>query len=123
MRLYGKRPLLERLRANPKSIRQLILQQETDTSEVAQAAKDSGIPLTILDKRRFLQKAGDVHAQGVLAEVEEFRYAELEGLLKAGSWTFFLLDRVTDPQNLGAILRTTACFGGIALVLPKHDSV
>jgi 23S rRNA (guanosine2251-2'-O)-methyltransferase len=60
----------------------------------------------------------------VLAETEPFRYAELEGLLRQSDRpTLFLLDRVTDPQNLGAVLRTLACLGGFAVVLPRHDSV
>ena len=68
--------------------------------------------------------AGLAHAQGVMAEVEDFRYAELEELLKAPEPrpALLLLDRITDPQNLGAILRTTACLGGFALVLPRHES-
>ena len=33
------------------------------------------------------------------------------------------LDNLNDPQNLGSILRTTACLGGFAVVLPRHDSV
>ena len=68
--------------------------------------------------------AGEAHTQGILAETEEFRYADLEDLLRESESrpALFLLDRVTDPQNLGAILRTTACFGEIALVLPRHES-
>lgn len=125
MRLYGKRPVLERLKAQPKTIRTLYLQRETDASEVVKAAKDANRPFLSLSKSEFSKKTGDVHAQGVLAEVAEFQYADWEDLLKRPDPkpTLFLLDRITDPQNLGNILRTVACLGSIALVLPKHDSV
>ena len=124
MRLYGKRPVIERLKAAPKTIRTLYLQQETDSADVVQAAKAAQISFTSLSKPAFAQTAGEIHAQGVLAEVEEFRYTPLADLLQKPEPrpTLLLLDRVTDPQNLGAILRTMACLGGIALALPKHDS-
>lgn len=124
MRLYGKRPVLERLKAAPQTIRTLYVQKEADASEVVRAAKGAGRPFISATKAEFEKRSGEVHAQGVLAEVEEFRYTPLEDLLKKPEPrpTLFLLDRVTDPQNLGNILRTTACLGGIALLLPKHDS-
>lgn len=124
MRLFGKRPVLERLRAAPQTIRRLVIQQETDASEVVRAAQAAGKTFSSMAKADFARLAGDVHAQGILAEVEEFRYAALEDLLQrpAPRQTLFLLDRVTDPQNLGNILRTLGCLGGIALVLPKHES-
>ena len=124
MRLYGKRSVIERLTAAPRTIRTLYLDQGVDAPEVVRAAKASGLSFTSLSKEDFAQKTGSVHAQGVLAEVEEFLYAEFEELLAKPEPRplLLLLDRVTDPQNLGAILRSTACFGGISLVLPKHDS-
>ena len=125
MRLYGKRPVLERLQAAPKTIRTLIIQQGVDAPEVVRAAKAAGHYFTSKTKAEFARLAPDLHAQGVLAEVEEFQYAALEDLVRKPDPrpTLLFLDRVTDPQNLGAILRTVACLAGFALVLPKHDSV
>ena len=125
MMLYGKRPVLERLRAAPKTIRALTLKQGTDNPDVVRAAKAAGIPFNSVSKPEFYKRAGEVHAQGVIAEVAEFHYTPLEELLKKPEPRpcLFLLDRITDPQNLGSILRTAACLGGVALVLPKHESV
>ena len=125
MRLYGKRPVIERLKAAPKTIRSLIIQQGVDAPEVVRAAKAAGHRFISKTKSEFARLAPDLHAQGVLAEVEEFRYSSLEDLVRrpAPRPTLFFLDRLTDPQNLGAILRTVACLGNFALVLPKHDSV
>ncbi len=124
MHLYGKRPVIERLKSDPKTIRSLYLQQGVALPDVVQTAKAAGKVFVSVPKSDFTKLAGEVHAQGVLAEVEEFQYIPLEDLLKKPEPrpTLLLLDRVTDPQNLGAILRTCACLGGIALVLPKHDS-
>lgn len=124
MRLYGKRPVMERILRAPKTIRALYVQTDTDASELVRAAKAAGLSFISKPKVEFARMAGLAHAQGVLAEVQDFRYAELEDLLKRPEPrpTLFLLDRITDPQNLGAILRTTACLGGFALVLPRHES-
>ena len=124
MRLYGKRPVLERLRSAPKTIRALILRQETDAAEIVKAAKEARITFLSKGKSEFGGMAPEAHTQGILAEVEDFQYAAIEDLLRMPDPrpTLIMLDRVTDPQNLGAILRTLACFGGFAVVIPKHDS-
>jgi 23S rRNA (guanosine2251-2'-O)-methyltransferase len=124
MHLYGKRPVAERLRAAPKTVRTLVIRQETDAAEIVKAAKAAGITFQSVSREEFSRLSPDAHTQGVLAEVEDFRYAAIEDLLKQPEPrpTLILLDRVTDPQNLGAILRTLACFGRFAVVIPKHDS-
>ena len=125
MRLYGKRSVLERLKAAPKTIRTLTLRQGVELSGIVRTAKAASIHFSSLPPPKFDKLVGDVHSQGVFAEVGEFHYLGLEQLLeKKGPRPILLfLDRVTDPQNLGAILRTMACLGGIAVVLPKHESV
>ena len=58
--------------------------------------------------------------QGVGAELAEFQYAELEDLLAAPGPAFLLvLDGVTDPQNLGALVRSAHALGAGGVVLPK----
>jgi 23S rRNA (guanosine2251-2'-O)-methyltransferase len=123
MILFGKRPVIERLKVAPRTIRALSIEQSTDAAEVVRTAKAAKVPFATLSKSEFRKRAGDAHAQGVLAEVEDFRYTPIEELVAARPRPIlFFLDRVTDPQNLGNILRSIACFGGIALVIPKHDA-
>ena len=126
MKLYGKNPVLERIKTAPGSIKKLYLQQLTDLSEIVREAKKQGLSFDSVDKAAFLRlSGGDVHAQGVMAEVEDFAYVPfadlLKGALDKGTVPVFL-DGVTDPQNLGSIIRNLACLGGFALVLPEHDS-
>lgn len=125
MRLYGRNPVLERIRANPGSIKELYLQQKTDLSEIVKEAQRQGLTFDSVDKARFSKLCGDMNAQGVLAEVEDYRYTPFSGLLKEAQKTGCVpvfLDRVTDPQNLGSIIRNLACLGGFSLVLPEHGS-
>lgn len=126
MRLYGKNPVLERIKADPGSIRRLYLQKQTDLSELARAARTAGISFEPVEKHWFRKLGDDAHAQGVMAEVEDFVYAPFEEILDdctSGVSTPVFLDGITDPQNFGSIIRTLACFGGFSIVIPEHDSV
>jgi len=63
--------------------------------------------------------------QGVIAQVDQFEYANFHDLLnkpKDKQLSFIFLDEINDPQNLGVIIRSAACFGGFAIVIPKHDA-
>jgi 23S rRNA (guanosine2251-2'-O)-methyltransferase len=125
MRLYGKNPVLERIKASPQSIRKLYLQKRTDLSEIVREAKQAGLTFESVDKDWLKDKCGDVHMQGVMAEVKEFEYAPFTKVLSEcleNISTPVFLDGVTDPQNLGAIIRNVACLGGFCLVLPEYES-
>lgn len=125
MRLYGKNPVIERIKANPKSIQKLFLQKQTELSEVVTAAKKEGLRFKSVEKNEFKNLCNNMHAQGVFAEVEEFKYTpflSIEKTCKSGELIPVFLDGITDPQNLGSIIRTLACLGGFSIVLPEHGS-
>ncbi len=125
MKLYGKNPVLERIRANPRSIRKLYLRKRTDLSEVVREAKKAGLGFESVDEAWLKRRCPDAHTQGVMAEVEDFEYAPFSTVLNECLDNISVpvfLDGVTDPQNLGSIIRNLACLGGFSLVLPKHGS-
>ncbi|MDP8259094.1 MAG: RNA methyltransferase [Candidatus Aadella gelida] len=125
IRLYGKNPVRERMKTNPGSIKKLFLQRQVDLSDVVREAKNAELRFESLDKNEFKKLCGDVHSQGVFAEVEEFGYMPYEKIVKlclSGKTIPVFLDGITDPQNLGSIIRTLACLGGFSLVLPEHGS-
>lgn len=125
MRLYGKNPVLERIKTDPGSIKKLYLQKRTDLSEIVRKTKEIGMVFESVDKDWMKRECGGVHTQGAVAEVKDFEYAsfsdlEKECLDKVSVPVF--LDGVTDPQNLGSIIRNISCIGGFSLVIPEHDS-
>lgn len=125
MKLYGKNPVLERIKADPKSIRKLYLQKRTDLSEIVKEAKKKSLEFESVDKAFFTRECADLHTQGVMAEVKDFEYALfnqlLDECLEEKSIPVFL-DGVTDPQNLGSIIRNLACLGAFSVVLPEYES-
>ncbi|MFQ5952283.1 MAG: TrmH family RNA methyltransferase [Candidatus Omnitrophota bacterium] len=125
MRLYGKNPVLERIRSNPGSIRKLYLQKRKDLSEIVREAKKASLTFESVSQSALLRMGKDVHAQGVIAVVDEYKYTPFSEVLseciESGEVPVFL-DRVTDPQNLGSVIRSLACMGGFSVVIPEHES-
>jgi len=125
MYLYGKNSVYERLKANPKSIKKIFLQDDFSFAEAEKLIKENNIPAKRVSQKELRRIKRADSLQGVVAQVEEFKYTDFDELLNNAeekNFSFIFLDRIFDPQNLGAIIRTTACLGGFGVVLPKHKA-
>lgn len=127
MKLFGKNPVIERLRTYPSSIQKMYIQQGLkDAGLFYEKARQKMVPLIVVPKDRMLKMTRGVHAQGVMAEVEDFSYDSYEDLLETAlkkDRCLIFLDELNDPQNLGAIIRTSACLGRFSVVLSTHHCV
>lgn len=125
MYLYGKNSVTERLKTNPQTIRAVFLESDFDDSVVENLIKLNRIACKRLAKEKLLRLKWASNTQGIIAEIESFRYKSYEELLGQSisfKATPIFLDRVYDPQNLGSIIRTAACFGNFSVVIPKHKA-
>ncbi|UCD15069.1 MAG: 23S rRNA (guanosine(2251)-2'-O)-methyltransferase RlmB [Candidatus Omnitrophota bacterium] len=126
MFLYGKNSVYERLKANPASVRKIFLQDNFDDELIVKKIKSLKIPLEKVNKRRLYRIKRADNLGGVVAQVQPFQYSSFEDLIykpePAEKPTFIFLDRIYDPQNLGAIIRIAACFGNFSVVIPKHKA-
>ncbi len=127
MRLYGKNPVIERLKFNPRSITRIYIEDgHVDSGYVHKKAKNAGISVCSVPKSKIQKLARNLNTQGILADIGDYPYADYDDLLEQSvkkNLVLVFLDGLNDPQNLGGILRSCACFGGFAVVLPTHDSV
>lgn len=131
MRLFGRNCITERLKKDPKSIKRVFIESGADAeTRLIASLQNSHIPVERITKNDFERKSAGIPSQGVIADVGDFKYTYLEDILNGGDTppvlgipTLLFLDGLNDPQNLGSILRTAACFGGFVVILPKHDSV
>ena len=124
--LAGRRPVLELLRAERGAERILLsdhMAASKTISEIRKRATVMGIPVRTVPKSEIDKVAGALNHQGVVAITGRYRYAPLEDLLKAAHPQLLFLDGVTDPHNLGSLLRSADGAGFTGVVLPARRSV
>ncbi|MDQ0642379.1 23S rRNA (guanosine(2251)-2'-O)-methyltransferase RlmB [Microbacterium murale] len=127
----GRNSVLEALRAKIPATAFYIAQRvEMDdrVKEMLSIATHRGIPVMEVTRQELDRMAGfdGVH-QGVALKVPPYEYAHpqdlLEQVIDRGDVPLFVaLDGITDPRNLGAIIRSTAAFGGHGIILPQRRS-
>lgn len=125
MIIYGVNPVLEAIRSHGDRIRYVGVARDHGgkAGRVIAAAKEAGVALRMLPADQIDRMAGRGVHNGVVADVSETTYADFEEVLDREETAFVLiLDGITDPQNLGAIVRVADGFGVHLVVIPEHDS-
>jgi 23S rRNA (guanosine2251-2'-O)-methyltransferase len=125
--LVGRNPVLEALRAVVPATA-LYLAQGIDIddriNEIVRTAADRGVPLLEVGRAELDRMTGGVLHQGVGIQVPPFAYETFEDLVAAAlEQTMPLLvalDGVTDPRNLGAVIRSAAAFGAQGVFVPER---
>jgi len=123
MRLYGKNSVIERIKNNPKTIKKIYLKENSDLQYIENLARQKGITCIQSDKKTIEKLAQKHKCQGVIAQVKDFLYADLDQILLDNSYTLIALSNITDPQNFGSIIRTISCMGNFVIIIPEHRSV
>ena len=119
--VYGIRPVIEALRSRRREVFEVL--EVASNGGVTKAAGASGIPVRKVARERIEELArGGVH-QGVVALVGPYPYSGLDEILAAPDPLVLMLDGVTDPRNLGAILRAADGAGASGVVIPKDRAV
>ncbi|HEU0220673.1 MAG TPA: 23S rRNA (guanosine(2251)-2'-O)-methyltransferase RlmB [Paracoccaceae bacterium] len=122
--LFGLHAVRDAL-LNPRREKLRLAVTKNAADRLADAVAASGIAPEILDARAFAVPLDpqSVH-QGAALEVRPLEWDSLEELCAPGAETpiALLLDRVTDPHNAGAILRSAAMFGARAVIAPRRHS-
>jgi 23S rRNA (guanosine2251-2'-O)-methyltransferase len=118
--VYGRRPVREALRG-PREVLEL---WATERAQAAEAwLRDAEAPRAQLKPERELSEAaGTRDHQGVLAWCEPYRYADALELASVERPLLACLDQVSDPRNLGAVIRSAEGAGATGVVVPAHGS-
>jgi 23S rRNA (guanosine2251-2'-O)-methyltransferase len=124
----GRHAVRELLLAGTRRTREIVLAGDLDPApildEIIDLADEAKVSIRELSRAKFESMTRTEGSQGVLALAQPLRPVELDELMRPdfdGERPFLLLlDGITDPGNLGAILRTAECAGVTGVVLPRH---
>jgi 23S rRNA (guanosine2251-2'-O)-methyltransferase len=129
-RVYGRNPVLQLLRSGGRRTDEIAVLSGAHgpLAEIVALARRAGVKVSYRTRDQLSAMAGSDDHQGVVARVAAAEYHELDDLLaipgSRGEAAFFLaLDRIQDPRNFGAVLRTAEVFGVHGVIVPKHHQV
>jgi 23S rRNA (guanosine2251-2'-O)-methyltransferase len=128
--LVGRNPVVEALRAEiPTTALYVALGLDTDerVAEAVQRAAGRGIAVLEVSRSELDKMTGGILHQGIGLQVPPYRYADLEDVLGRAIEApdpalLVALDGVTDPRNLGAVVRSAAAFGAHGVIVPERRS-
>jgi 23S rRNA (guanosine2251-2'-O)-methyltransferase len=123
--LYGKNSVLERLQADPASIRKVFMTENFEGPAIRKLIESQGVACQYVGESALEKLKQADRLQGIVAEAAPFEYASFESLLEqAGGQTrsIIFLDSINDPHNLGSIVRIAACFGRFGVVIHEYGS-
>ena len=128
--VLGRNPVLECLRADvPATALYVALGAEADErlTEAVKLAADSGISILEVPRHDLDRIAANGLHQGIALQVPPYQYAHPDDLLAEATRDsvpalMVALDNISDPRNLGAIVRSVAAFGGHGVVIPQRRS-
>ena len=122
--IYGKNPVIEAIRAK-KALKVFVVNNFND-QKILSMIKESHLNMVIVSSLEMDKMCDGVH-QGVAAELKPYQTVSLEEIIiktkKKEKKIIVMLDNISDPHNLGAIMRSADVFEASGIILPKHNSV
>jgi 23S rRNA (guanosine2251-2'-O)-methyltransferase len=127
----GRQAVRELFLAGRRNVRELWVATDVEDAgviaDIVDLASDQRVPILEVSRKKLDAQARSEAPQGVLAKANPLPEAELDDLArttKGGPVPFLVaVDGVTDPGNLGALLRSAEGAGATGVVLPKHRAV
>ena len=126
--LSGRNPIREAIKAGHDIEKLLVAKGDLSGSarEIVAMARERRIPVQVVERAR-LDEITRNH-QGMLAFASAYHYSDVESILAEAHRRneppfIIILDGVTDPHNLGAVIRTAACVGAHGVIVPERRAV
>ena len=122
--MVGRNPVVEALRAKVPAVALHVatgIEHDERIREALDLASEQGLNILEVGKLQIERIAGVALHQGLALTVKPYIYPEVEDVIGT-SKLIVALDGVTDPRNLGAVVRSAAAFGAGAVVLPERRS-
>ena len=121
MLVFGKNVALEYLESE-KKIHKAFIQNNFNDYDLINKLKRRNIKVQILTKSDLDKKIKGLH-QGIILEVDDYKYADLNDLIKDENSLIVMLDHIEDPHNFGAIIRSCEAAGVDGIIIPNDRNV
>lgn len=130
MIVYGKNACIGALTNKKLSINKVLIQNGSrgaEINKIMELAKERGVRYSIVPAEVIIKTSGNKNNQGVVVDCTDFVYSNLEEVVKSAAEQnnralVVICDEITDPHNLGAIIRSAECSGATAVVISKDHS-
>lgn len=128
--VVGRNPVVECLQARVPATAMYIVEgtrNDNRLSEAVQIAHSRSIPLIEIPRHEMDRMTGNGLHQGIGLQIPPFTYTDIFDLISnvkdsGEDGMVVVLDNITDPRNLGAVIRSVAAFGGHGVVIPERRS-
>lgn len=121
MIIYGKNPIKEAI-FKERKIYRLYLDDKFKDRQFLDFLSQRGVDVIKVSKDKLNELSDNAIHQGVVADVSDYQYYDLEQVYQQNKTNrFIILDEITDPHNLGAILRTAEAAGIDAIIVSKRQ--
>lgn len=128
--VVGRNPVIECLHAKVPATSLYIVQgtrNDARLSEAVAMCNTRNIPILEVQRHEMDRMTGNGMHQGIGLQIPPYKYADVHDLMDRARdaqepGMFVILDNITDPRNLGAVIRSVAAFGGHGVIIPERRS-
>lgn len=128
--VVGRNPVVECLHAKVPATALFVAEGTKNDERLAEAvhtSADRGIPVLEVSRQELDRMTGNGMHQGIGLQIPPFQYDQVEDLIELAATSptpglIVALDNITDPRNLGAVIRSVAAFGGHGVIIPERRS-
>ncbi len=120
--VWGRNPILEALRSGRDIEKIYVAHDSHPPKSLLKLAKEKGVKVQKISRQKVEELAGTKKTQGVVALLSPVQYSAPKELFQEtiDKNSFFIsIDHITDPQNVGNLIRTCEVLGGVGVLLPK----
>lgn len=125
-KIIGRNPVMEAIRSDREIDKILVKKGSYEGSmvQIIKKAKSKGIIIQETDKQKLDKIAEGSNHQGVIAFAAAHEYVSVDDIISSADGRMVIIcDKITDPHNLGSIIRSANCVGAAGVIIPKRNGV
>lgn len=125
--VYGKNPVLEAINSGTTINKIYAQTSNKDIDKIVKEALKRKIIVVNTDKQKLDKMIDGKNSQGIIASITEFKYSQISEIIEYAESKnekpfVVILDKIEDPHNLGAIIRSCECMGVHGIIIQKRNA-